>query len=75
MSLRGNGWNQSEIAPSTIFLKNAGWTSFGLIMFPTVSDGFRRFPTVFPTVSDRFHFSERLIGPMMLMLGKKVVIL
>ena len=102
---RGNGWKQSEIAPSlgkkhmflhnfqtffmnmcyktTTFLpsegaisdcfqpfplghlwtfkkktslrgnaslqKNAGWTSFGLIMFPTVSD--------------RFIFSERLIGP------------
>jgi len=28
------------------FKKNAGWTSFGLIMFPTVSDCFRPFPTV-----------------------------
>ena len=28
------------------FLRNAGWTSFGLIMFPTVSDRFRPFPTV-----------------------------
>ena len=104
---RGNGWKQSEIAPSlgkkdmllhnfqTFFMnicyktntflpsegaisdcfqpfplghlwtfkkkrrcaemlnkKNAGWTSFGLIMFPTVSDRFR----LFPTVSDRFIF-------------------
>ena len=35
-ALRGNAY----------FLKNAGWTSFGLIMFPTVSDCFRPFPTV-----------------------------
>ena len=34
----------------TLNKKNAGWTSFGLIMFPTVSDRFR----LFPTVSDRF---------------------
>ena len=49
-------------------IKNAGWTSFGLIMFPTVSDRFRPFPTV----SDRFrmfHFSERLIGPIPFMEG------
>ena len=26
-----------------IFKRNAGWTSFGLIMLPTVSDRFRRF--------------------------------
>ena len=38
--------------------KNAGWTSFGLIMFPTVSDCFRI-----------FHFSERLIGPIPFMEG------
>ena len=42
-----------------IFKRNAGWTSFGLIMLPTVSDRFRPFPTV----SDRFIFSEGLIGP------------
>ena len=29
-----------------IFERNAGWTSFGLIMFPTVSDRCRPFPTV-----------------------------
>ena len=40
IALRGNVY----------FKKNAGWTSFGLIMFPTVSDCFR----LFPTVSDRF---------------------
>ena len=32
-ALRGNAY----------FKKNAGWTSFGLIMFPTVSDCFRPF--------------------------------
>ena len=43
-ALRGNAYLK----------KNAGWTSFGLIMFPTVSDRFR----LFPTVSDRFIFSN-----------------
>ena len=37
------------------FFRNAGWTSFGLIMFPTISD--------------RFIFSERLIGPIPFMEG------
>ena len=46
------------VARKYLFKKNAGWTSFGLIMFQTVSDRFRPFPTV----SDRFHFSERLIN-------------
>ena len=54
-ALRGNAY----------LTKNAGWTSFGLIMFPTVSDRFRPFPTV----SDRFIFSERLIGPLPFMEG------
>ena len=54
-ALRGNAYLK----------KNAGWTSFGLIMFPTVSDRFR----LFPTVSDRFIFSERLIGPLPFMEG------
>ena len=64
-ALRGNAYLK----------KKAGWTSFGLIMFPTVSDRFRPFPTVsdrfrpFPTVSDRFIFSERLIGPIPFMEG------
>ena len=40
---------KTALRGNTYFFKNAGWTSFGLIMFPTVSD--------------RFHFSERLIGP------------
>ena len=44
-ALRGNAY----------FSKNAGWTRFGLIMFPTVSD--------------RFIFSERLIGPIPFMEG------
>ena len=44
------------VARKRLFKKHVGWTSFGLIMFPTVSDRFRPFPTV----SDRFHFSERL---------------
>ena len=35
-----------------ILRRNAGWTNFGLIMFPTVSDRFRP-----------FHFFERLFGP------------
>ena len=38
--------------------KNAGWTSFGLIMFPTVSDRFRPFPTVsffLNDLLDHFH--------------------
>ena len=49
-----------------IFKRNAGWTSFGLIMFPTVSDRFRRFPTV----SDRcIFFSAGLIGPISFMEG------
>ena len=34
------------VARKCFFLRNAGWTSFGLIMFPTVSDHFRPFPTV-----------------------------
>ena len=55
-ALRGNAYHPKE---------NAGWTSFGLIMFPTVSDRFR----LFPTVSDRFIFSERLIGPLPFMEG------
>ena len=29
-----------------MFKRNAGWTSSGLIMFPTVSDRFRPFPTI-----------------------------
>ena len=36
-ALRGNAYHPKE---------NAGWTRFGLIMFPTVSDRFRLFPTV-----------------------------
>ena len=48
------------VARKCLFLKEMrGWTSFGLIMFPTVSDRCRPFPTV----SDRFICSERLIGP------------
>ena len=35
-ALRGNAYLKT----------NVGWTSFGLIMFPTVSDCFRPFPTV-----------------------------
>ena len=54
-ALRGNAYLK----------KNAGWTSFGLIMFPTASDRFR----LFPTVSDRFIFSERLIRPISFMEG------
>jgi len=54
-ALRGNAYLK----------KNAGWTSFGLIIFPTVSDRFR----LFPTVSDCFMFSERLIGPNQFMEG------
>ena len=50
---------QTALCGNAHFEKNAGWTSFGLIMFPTVSDRFSdpfsdRFPTVFrpfPTVS------------------------
>ena len=39
------------VARKCLFLKEMrGWTSFGLIMFPTVSDRCRPFPTV----SDRF---------------------
>ena len=53
------------VARNRLIKKNAGWTSFGLIMFPTVSDCFRPFPTV----SDRFIFSERLIGPIPFMEG------
>ena len=53
------------VARKCLIKKNAGWTSFGLIMFPTVSDLFR----LFPTVSDRFIFSERLIGPIPFMEG------
>jgi hypothetical protein len=56
---------KNGVARKCLFLKNAGWTSFGLIMFPTVSDRFR----LFPTVSDRFIFSERLIGPLPFMEG------
>ena len=37
---------KSGVARKCLFLKNAGWTSFSLIMFPTVSDRFRPFPTV-----------------------------
>jgi len=46
---------KTAFCKNTYFQKNAGWTSFGLIMFPTVSD--------------RFHFSERLIGPIPFMEG------
>ena len=53
------------VARKCLIKKNAGWTSFGLIMFPTVSDRFQ----LFPTVSDRFIFSERLIGPIPFMEG------
>ena len=56
---------ERHCAEMLILKKNAGWTSFGLIMFPTVSDRFR----LFPTVSDRFIFSERLIGPIPFMEG------
>ena len=47
---------KSALRGNVFFLRNAGWTSFGLIMFPTVSDRFRPFLTV-------SFFSERLIGP------------
>ena len=53
------------VAQKCFFWEIAGWTSFGLIMFPTVSDRFRPFPTV----SDRFHFSERWIWPIPFMEG------
>ena len=56
---------KNGVARKCSFFKNAGWTSFGLIMFPTVSDRFR----LFPTVSDRFIFSERLIRPIPFMEG------
>ena len=39
---------KTALPGNTYFKKLRGWTSFGLIMFPTVSD--------------RFHFSERLIN-------------
>jgi hypothetical protein len=45
----GPSKKKRRCAEILIFKKIAGWTSFGLIMYPTVSD--------------RFHFSERLIGP------------
>ena len=31
------------VARKCFFVRNAGWTSFGLIMFPTISDRFRPF--------------------------------
>jgi len=49
------GPSKKNCAARKCLLKNAGWTSFGLIMFPAVSD--------------RFNFSERLIGPIPFMEG------
>ena len=107
---RGNGWKQSEIAPSLgkkdMFLHNFQ-TCFMNICYKTttflpsegaISDCFQPFPLghlwtfkkklrcaeifffkemrvgqvlarLFPTVSDRFIFSERLIGPIPFMEG------
>ena len=47
----GHLWTFKKKLRGNAYLKtNAGWTSFGLIMFPTVSDCFRPVPTV----CDRF---------------------
>ena len=57
---RSEKWKRSEknaLRKNVFFWEIAGWTSFGLIMFPTVSDRIRPYPTVsdrfrpFPTVS------------------------
>ena len=37
---------KNGVARKCLLKKKAGWTSFGLIMFPTDSDRFRPFPTV-----------------------------
>ena len=39
----GPSKKKTALRGNTYFKKNAGWTSFGLIMFPTVSDRFRPF--------------------------------
>ena len=37
------GLSKKKLRCADFFFRNAGWTSFGLIMFPTISDRFRPF--------------------------------